>query len=64
MFDDCISKSCWACFVSLQWTEVLYLAGTNCLLYFLTNSRVTTSLQKALEKLDNSLNVKVQKCVK
>ena len=28
------------------------------------NSRVTTSLKKALEKFDNSLDIKIEKCVK
>ena len=37
-----------------------YLLGT----FFDADSTLTTWFKKALEKLDNSLNVKVEKCVK
>ena len=55
-------------FVSLwlesKWTEVLDLAWKYLLTVFYGDSRVTNWLKKALEKSDNSPNVKAEKCVK
>ena len=60
-----VSKSSYSRRCKSELTEVLDLTRKYLLtIFFHGDSRVRTWFKRALEKSDNSLNVKVEKCVK